>query len=175
MLFCSKVCEGPDHTFAKVITPGVQNTKVPILMLIAHPPHAPEVLPMPLHRQLSHLCVDTTSHMAKMGLVTRMEILWRNIATGPCKSCLKGKQPHHRIHEALVTCAGHTLGIIFLDVCGLLATHISKKKPAYNCLTMPYYALLAQQGIIRHCKTVVSRFFFADAVIKWSQALCHPY
>ena len=60
--------------------------------------------------------------MAKMGLVTGMEILCRNTATGPCKSCLKGKQPHHGICNASVAHAGHMLGHVFSDIRGLLAT-----------------------------------------------------
>src|SRR6266851_7762608 len=66
--------------------------------------------------------MDATSHMAKMGLVTRMEILWRNTATGPCEPCLKGNQSHHRIRKVTATCANCALGHVFSDIRGLLAT-----------------------------------------------------
>src|SRR6266851_9892890 len=68
--------------------------------------------------------MDATSHMAKMGLVTRVEILWRNTATGPCKPCLKGNQSHHRICKVTATCTDCALGHVFLDTCGLLATQL---------------------------------------------------
>jgi hypothetical protein len=118
--------KGPDPTFAKVITPEAQNTKVHIPVSTAHPLHAPEVV-----RLHPCLCTDNlvtcartnaTSHIAKTGLVTGMEILCRNTAMGPCESFLKGKQSHHGIRQMTVTCADCAHGHVFSDVHGLLAT-----------------------------------------------------
>ncbi len=60
--------------------------------------------------------------MAKMGLVTRMEILWRNTAMGPCEPCLKGNQSCHGIRKVMATCTNCALGHVFSDTRGLLAT-----------------------------------------------------
>ena len=118
--------KGPNPTFTKVITLGAQNTKVHIPTSTAYPLHAPEVVRLHpcLYTNNSVTCIwtDTTFHIAKTGLVTRMEILCRNTAMGPCKSCLKCKQPHHGIRNALVTRASHMLSHVFSDVHGLLAT-----------------------------------------------------
>jgi hypothetical protein len=109
-----KVCKGPDHTFGKVITPGVRNTEVHIPASTAHPLHASESVRLCLCLCTDNLvtCVwtDATSHIAKTGLVTGMEILYRNTATGPCGIC-NG-----------FACASHMLGHVFSDVRGLLAT-----------------------------------------------------
>jgi hypothetical protein len=109
-----KVCEGPNHTFGKVITPGARNTEVHIPASTAHPLHASESVRLRpcLRTDNSVTCArtDATSHIAKTGLVTGMEILYRNTATGPCG-----------IRNAFAR-ASHTLGHVFSDVRGLLAT-----------------------------------------------------
>ena len=71
---------------------------------------------------LNNLRMDTTSHMAKTGLVTRMEILWRNTAMGPCEPCLKGNQSCHRIHKVMAIHTDCALSHVFSDTHGLLAT-----------------------------------------------------
>jgi len=118
--------KGPDPAFAKVITPGARNTKVHIPASTAHPLHAPEVVRLRpcLRTDNSVTCArtDATSHIAKTGLVTGMEILCRNTAMGPCKSFLEGKQSHHGIRQTTVIRADCAHGHVFSDVCGLLAT-----------------------------------------------------
>ena len=89
--------KGPDPAFAKVITPGAWNTKVYIPISTVHPLHVSEPVRLcPCHctdNLVTCIWTDATSHIVKTGLITGMEILCRNTATGYAGSTMCSYMP----------------------------------------------------------------------------------
>jgi hypothetical protein len=112
--------------FAKVSTGNTladENTEAPISTLTTYSLHASRALLEPWHhRRLGRLHVDTISHMANKGPLTRMEIKGSNTAMGPCNPCLKGKQTREEICKTMVTRADCALNHVSSDARELLAT-----------------------------------------------------
>ena len=115
------------------------------------------------HRRLGHLSADTVMRMVKHGMVKGMEISGKAALTSPCEPCLKGKQTRAEISKTTETRADTTLGRVFSDVCGKLATRSHRGFEYFVTFTddksrKVFVAGLHQKSeVARHSKAFIAR------------------